>query len=318
VLLRAALLGSVLEMDDVHRSALLHPGPVVWPAALSALRETAGTASDLLDAGVRGYEAVITVGATFDAHHYARWHNSSTAGGFGAAAAAASVFGLDAERTAWTLGNIGSLSGGLWRMRHEPVMTKALHVAHAASAGLWTARLARHGFTGPAAILEGEQGLYFAMTEAPRPMTLGAGWQIDAVSFKPWAACRHTHAAIDAALELRARGALTGRCASRPMATRSPFATALSLRPATTPNSRCSMRSAVVAVRGEPRPATSSRTRSLTATSLRCADRWKSKQRRTSTGATRPISARAFTQAATWWIWQTRAVTRSGPSPPNA
>jgi 2-methylcitrate dehydratase PrpD len=119
VLTRAALLGNVLEMDDVHRSALLHPGPVVWPAALSAMREAAGPASDLLDAAVRGYEAVIAVGATFDEHHYAHWHNSSTAGGFGAAAAAASVYGLDAERTTWALGNIGSLSGGLWRMRHE-------------------------------------------------------------------------------------------------------------------------------------------------------------------------------------------------------
>lgn len=28
---RAALLGNVLEMDDIHRASILHPGPVVWP-----------------------------------------------------------------------------------------------------------------------------------------------------------------------------------------------------------------------------------------------------------------------------------------------
>jgi 2-methylcitrate dehydratase PrpD len=47
------------------------------------------------------------VGETLDAFHYSRWHNSSTAGGFGAAAAAASAYGLDAEQTSWAFGNIG-------------------------------------------------------------------------------------------------------------------------------------------------------------------------------------------------------------------
>lgn len=204
MLTRAALLGNVLEMDDVHRGGLLHPGPVVWPAALSAARETGADLDTLLDGAVRGYEAMIVVGATFDARHYSLWHNTSTAGGFGGAAAAASVFGLDAEQIVWALGNAGSTAGGLWRMRHEAVATKAIHVARAALEGLWFARLARSGGTGPRFILEGDQGLYAATTAEPRPLVLGDGWRIAEVSFKPWAACRHCHAAIDAALELRA------------------------------------------------------------------------------------------------------------------
>ena len=62
VLARAALLGNVLEMDDVHRAAVLHPGPVVWPAALSAARDEKAGMARLLDGAVRGYEAVIVVG----------------------------------------------------------------------------------------------------------------------------------------------------------------------------------------------------------------------------------------------------------------
>lgn len=205
---RAALLGNVLEMDDVHRCAILHPGPVVWPAALSAAREAGAGMAALLDGGVRGYEAVIAVGATFDAWHYAHWHNTATAGGFGAAAAAASVFGLDTEATADALGHAGSLAGGLWRMRHEPGMTKQMHVAQAALNGVWHARLARAGAKGPRRILEGEQGLYAAMTRAPKPLALHEGWRIDEVSFKPWGACRHAHPAIDVALELKAAGKL--------------------------------------------------------------------------------------------------------------
>jgi 2-methylcitrate dehydratase PrpD len=208
ILTRAALLGNVLEMDDVHRAALLHPGPVIWPSALSAARQEKCGMDALLDGAVRGYEAMIAVGATFDAHHYAHFHPTSTAGGFGGAAAAASVFALDEAATGWALGNAASVTGGLWRMRHEDVMTKAMHAARAALEGLWLARLARAGFTGPITALEGEQGLYAAMVEQPRPMLLGDAWLIHAVSFKPWAACRHAHPAIDGALELQARGAL--------------------------------------------------------------------------------------------------------------
>jgi 2-methylcitrate dehydratase PrpD len=207
-LTRAALLGNVLEMDDVHRGAILHPGPVVWPSALSAAREVGADMATLLEGAVRGYEAVIAVGATFDAWHYGHWHNTATAGGFGGAAAAASIFGLGADATADALGHAGSLAGGLWRMRHEPGMTKQVHVAQAALTGLWHARLARAGAKGPRRILEGEQGLNAAMTREPKPLALGQGWRIDGVSFKPWGACRHAHPAIDAALELKAAGNL--------------------------------------------------------------------------------------------------------------
>lgn len=208
MLTRAALLSNVLEMDDVHRAALLHPGPVIWPAALSAARQEKCGMDALLDGAVRGYEAMIAVGATFDAHHYAHFHPTSTAGGFGGAAAAASIFALDESATGWALGNAASVTGGLWRMRHEDVMTKAMHAARAALEGLWLARLARQGFTGPVAALEGEQGLYAAIVREPRPMVLDEAWLIHAVSFKPWAACRHAHPAIDGALELRTGGKL--------------------------------------------------------------------------------------------------------------
>lgn len=210
VLERVAFLGSLMEMDDVHRGALLHPGPVIWPAALSAVRQTGGDMVSLLDGAVRGYEAMIAVGASLDAHHYNLWHPTSTAGGFGGAAAAGSILGLSEQQLLWALGNAGSVAGGLWHLRHDDVMTKSMHVARAALEGLWMARLASGGFTGPAAILEGPQGVYAAMTAAPRPLGQSAdgSWLIHEVSLKPWAACRHAHPAIDCALELRARGEL--------------------------------------------------------------------------------------------------------------
>lgn len=204
---KAVWLGNMLEMDDIHRTAILHPGPIVWPAVLGAGSDDL---NDALDAGVRGYEATIAIGATFDARHYAHWHNTATAGVFGAAAAAASRLGADAAQMTSAFGLAGSVSGGFWQMRHEPVMAKQWHLAHAVATGQAAARQARHGVTGPRFILEGPQGLYAATCTDPKPLVLPEAWRIGEVSFKPWGACRHAHPAIDAALALKALEHLTG------------------------------------------------------------------------------------------------------------
>jgi 2-methylcitrate dehydratase PrpD len=199
--------GNVLEMDDVHRTAILHPGPVVVPAALALAQRERASAAPLLDAIVRGYEAMIRVGSAVGPGHYRYWHNTATCGPFGAAAAACALLGLEARRWVDALGNAGTQAAGLWQVRHEPVMSKQLHNGRAAHAGLLAADLARAGFTGPASILEGPQGFFAAMCPGADARDVvrarDAGWAIHDTSFKPWPACRHAHAAIDAALALR-------------------------------------------------------------------------------------------------------------------
>ncbi len=200
-LLLNAALGNVLEMDDVHRAAILHPGPVVIPVALAAAEAVDAPAADFLDAVVRGYEATIRVGRALGTGHYRYWHPTSTAGAFGAAAAAASVFGLDTDATADALGTAGSRTGGLWQMRHEPVPTKSFHNAEAARSGWLAARLAKAGLRGPRQILEGAQGLFAATAPDADPMAViaaDARWLVHDTSLKPWPACRHAHPAIDA------------------------------------------------------------------------------------------------------------------------
>jgi len=203
---RATYVGNALEMDDVHRTALLHPGPVIWPTAMSM---ASATMDQRLDAAVRGYEAMIAVGAAFDAHHYAHWHPTATAGGFGACAAFGSLIGFAPVEYANAMGNAGSVAGGLWHMRHDDVLTKQWHVYHAVRTGRDAALHVHYGATGPAALLEGAQGLFAATTLEPGSLAGNSdGWLIDEVSFKPFAACRHAHPAIDAAIQLREAGKL--------------------------------------------------------------------------------------------------------------
>ena len=199
--------GNVLEMDDVHREAILHPGPVIAPVALALAVERGADGAALLDAIIRGYEAEIRIGRAMGPAHYRQFHPTASCGPFGAAAAAGSLIGLDAEALVWALGNAGTQTGGVWQCRAEPVMTKQLHTARAALIGLEAALLAADGLTGPMLILEGPLGVFAGMAPDARPHRVLATpeepWMVHATSFKPWPACRHCHATIDAALALR-------------------------------------------------------------------------------------------------------------------
>ena len=197
-------LGSTLEMDDVHRSAVLHPGPVVIPAALAAAQASTSGAA-LLGAVVAGYEVTIRTGRALGPSHYRMWHTTATAGTFGAAAAAAAVLGLDELHTAQALALAGTRAGGLWQVRHESQMGKAWHMAGAARDGLAAAQLAAAGLTGPLGVLDGPSG-WFAATAPQADASLvsqpcATPWIAD-VSFKPWPVCRHAHPAMDALREV--------------------------------------------------------------------------------------------------------------------
>ena len=202
-------LGSLLEMDDVHRAAILHPGPVVMPAVLACCNRANADRAPM--AALRGYEAMVRLGRSVGRSHYAHFHNTSTCGGLGAAVAAAWMLGLDRQQTQWAMAHALSLAGGLWECRNEPGATKHLHVAEAARRGVQAALAAAAGIAGPLRILEGTQGFYAGLASDGMPeLLLGQGsWALHDTSFKPWPACRHAHAAIDTALALRP--ALAGR-----------------------------------------------------------------------------------------------------------
>ena len=195
--------GSLLEMDDVHRTALLHPGPVILPVVMALAAQA--DSDRALGAICGGYDAMVRLGASVGPGHYAMFHNTATCGGIGAAVAAALMLGLTGDQAVWAMGHALSLAGGVWQCRNEPGATKHLHVAEAARRGVQAALYARAGLAGPRRILEGPQGFFAALARDGTPETVldgPADWRLYQVSFKPWPACRHAHPAIDAALML--------------------------------------------------------------------------------------------------------------------
>jgi len=207
----------ILEMDDLHRGSITHPGCVVIPAVFALVNDPGLadiSATRCLEAVLHGYEATTRIGQSVGAQHYLIWHNTATCGPFGSALAAAGMLGLNDIQTAHAFGNAGTQAAGLWEFLETSAMSKHIHAGRGAEAGVVSAQLAQHGITGALTILEGEKAFFKALCPdgdldgiLARPDDV---WQVHQTSIKPWPSCRHTHPAIKIALEaaqqLRQRG----------------------------------------------------------------------------------------------------------------
>jgi len=196
----------VVEQDDVHNGSVFHPAAVVFPPALAVAQSIGASGSEFLAAVVAGYEVGIRVGEFLGRSHYRIFHTTATAGTLAAAAATGRLLRLDAAQMLHAFGSAGTQAAGLWEFLRDAADSKQLHCAHAASAGLASAYLAWHGFTGARRILEGVQGLGAGMSSDADPARLTAGlgarWATVETSFKYHASCRHTHPSADALLLL--------------------------------------------------------------------------------------------------------------------
>ncbi|MBN8897246.1 MAG: MmgE/PrpD family protein [Rhodospirillales bacterium] len=199
-----------LDFDDTHAAGSLHPGAPVIPAALAAGEMVGASGADVLAAIVAGYEVTCRVALALPAgEHYDRgYHPTATCGAFGAAAAAARVFGLDADGVANAMGTVLSQAAGSLQFLANGAWTKRFQVGWAACNGLMAATLVREGFKGAAEALEGKHGFMRAYAPNPTPERaverLGEVWELMNTAVKPYPSCRYGHAGIDAALALRA------------------------------------------------------------------------------------------------------------------
>ncbi len=199
-----------LDFDDTHAGAIAHVSVAVMPAALAAAEEQGASGSELLAAIVAGNEVVIRLGMLAGAGFHARgFHPTGICGVFGAAAAVSRLRGLDARTTTNALGIAGSMASGLLEFLSDGSATKRLHPGWAAHAGVFAARLAAHGATGPASVFEGRFGFYNAYLDRSVDddlesalSDLGQRWETPNIAFKPYPACHYIHASLDATREL--------------------------------------------------------------------------------------------------------------------
>lgn len=203
-----AFSANVLEYDDTHLPTVMHPAAPVVPGLLALAERRPVPGHALLHALVLGIEAGCRIGMAVMPTHYRRgWHITATCGVFGAAAAAAKLLGLDAQRTAWALGHAATQSAGL--VESLGSMSKSIGVGNAARNGLTGALLAEAGFTAADQAIEGRYGFARVTSDSIRfdqiTDELGRRWEVLGNSYKPYPCGVVLFPVIDACLELRAR-----------------------------------------------------------------------------------------------------------------
>ena len=194
-----------LDYDDTHFAHIGHPSVAVIPAALALAEETGAGGAEFLDAALAGAEASIRVGVWLGRGHYQTgFHQTATAGAFGAAVAAVRLLGLDAGQAGHALGIASTRAAGL--KSQFGTMAKPYHAGLAAQTGVEAAQLAGAGFVSNPDGLEGPQGFgetHAGAGDATAFDGLGHDWLFESVSHKFHACCHGTHAALEALGALR-------------------------------------------------------------------------------------------------------------------
>jgi len=212
-------LSHFLELDDIHKKAMYHPGVPVIPAALAISEREKLSGKELITAIIMGYETGIRIGIAINPSHFWFWHTTGTAGTFAAAAASGKALKLTKEQLVHALGNAGTQASGLWEFIEDGAMTKPLHPGKAAQNGLLASLLAEKGFTGPSRIIEGVRGFGLATSKESNfesiVSNLGSIYHMNTMGFKMHVGCRHTNSPVDGTLELVNKYNLTPRDISK-------------------------------------------------------------------------------------------------------
>ena len=195
--------GHAFELDDIHKESIVHAGSLATPVAFAFAEQQGGARGrDLITAMVAGYEIGHRVGSAATMSLFFRgFHPQGTSGVFVAAATAGRALGLSAEQFQHALGVAGSQAGGLMAAQ-EGAMVKRFHSGRAAQSGVYSALLARSGFTGITDVLEASYGGFLSSySDKPNPARLAAGlgktWETLAVGYKPHASVTSIHTALD-------------------------------------------------------------------------------------------------------------------------
>jgi 2-methylcitrate dehydratase PrpD len=142
---------------------LTHPGIAIMPAALAAAEVTGCSGKTFLTAIAAAYEVMERMASEFIPTVMSRgFHSGPVFGIFGAAVAAAKIYGLDANQINGAIAQCVNLaSGNLEGIRSGG---RSLREGGAVRNALLAVALAKHGTPGGETTLEGEAGFYHSYT----------------------------------------------------------------------------------------------------------------------------------------------------------
>ena len=205
-----------LDFEDAFDGAPVHSNAAVVPAALAVAQAIGGVSGrELLLALAIGCDLVCRLGLalTTSLDSYG-WYPPPILSAFGAAAAAARLLRLTETQVLDAFSLVLCQATCSAELKYSPQsVIRAVRDAFPAQAGVVSAQLAQKGVSGFEEPFEGKAGFFAAYARGnydPQVVLrdLGRDFLGERVSFKPWPACRGTHAFIESALKVAAGHAL--------------------------------------------------------------------------------------------------------------
>ncbi|MEP2942483.1 MAG: MmgE/PrpD family protein [Hyphomicrobiales bacterium] len=187
-----------LDYDDTHFAHIGHPSVAILPAAFAIAEMIGASRQSTLEAALIGCEASCRIGMWLGRDHYQHgFHQTASAGTFGATIAASRLLGLSHATIQHALGLASTRASGL--KSQFGTMGKPFHAGMAASNGVEAALLAKGGFISQVDGLEGPQG--FGPTHAGENKSFDEprnSFVFDSIQHKFHACCHGTHATLEA------------------------------------------------------------------------------------------------------------------------
>jgi len=199
--------GHALDFDDGTNSGIIHLGSPIFSLLLPLAQRYGKTVDEVLKAAVTGYEASYTMAVSIQPGHKAMgYHATGTCGTLGATLAASYLLGLGDEERFQAFAAACVAASGMLKVLDDGSELKPYNVAKTSLLALTSLQLAMSGFIGHADPLGG-RGFLRMMTGKEdvelKPVLLNGTYAIMKSYTKPYASCRYTHPAVEAAIHMR-------------------------------------------------------------------------------------------------------------------
>lgn len=200
--------GHALDYDDGTNSGIIHLGSPIFSLLLLLAQKYDISIEKMLRAAVIGYEASYTMAVSIQPMHKALgYHATGTCGVLGATLAAAYMIGFTDEERFQAFATACVSASGMLMVLDDGSELKPYNVAKSAMLALTSIQLAKAGFKGHPDPLGHSRGFLKMMTGKEnielKPVLLNGTYAIEKTYTKPYASCRYTHPAVEAAIRMR-------------------------------------------------------------------------------------------------------------------
>lgn len=199
--------GHALDFDDGTNSGIIHLGSPIFSLLIPLAQRYGIDVDEMLRAAVVGYEASYTMAVSIQPGHKAMgYHATGTCGTLGATLAAAYMLGFSDEERFQAFASAAVAASGMLKVLDDGSELKPYNVAKTSLLALTSLQLGKSGFKGHPDPLGG-RGFLKMMTGKEsvelKPVLLNGTYAIMKSYTKPYASCRYTHPAVEAAIHLR-------------------------------------------------------------------------------------------------------------------